>query len=109
MDNGTDRGTERDTPPSRGAGTGAATEPAAAGRIPLAVVVVDREGLVSHWSRGAGRLFGVPKDDAIGRAAVDLLLQDRPDPSQDEGKPNVTQVIPTLVVGESTAPPPSLQ
>ncbi|MGW2568058.1 SpoIIE family protein phosphatase [Streptomyces sp. NPDC001537] len=73
MDNGTDRGTERDTPPSRGAGTGAATESAAAGRIPLAVVVVDRDGLVSHWSRGAGRLFGVPKDDAIGRAALDLL------------------------------------
>ena len=72
-DRGTDRGTERDAPPSRGAGNGAATESAAAGRIPLAVVVVDRDGLVSHWSRGAGRLFGVPKDDAIGRAAVDLL------------------------------------
>src|SRR5437867_1169716 len=73
MENGTDRGTEREAPPSRGAGNGAATESAAVGRIPLAVVVVDRDGLVSHWSRGAGRLFGVPKDDAIGRAAVDLL------------------------------------
>jgi serine phosphatase RsbU (regulator of sigma subunit)/anti-sigma regulatory factor (Ser/Thr protein kinase) len=35
--------------------------------------VVDREGLVSHWSRGARRLFGVPKDEAIGRPALDLL------------------------------------
>ncbi|MEU6372217.1 SpoIIE family protein phosphatase [Streptomyces sp. NPDC046909] len=67
-----DRGTERDVPPSRGAGNGA-VEHAAAGRIPLAVVVVDRAGLVSHWSRGARRLFDVTKEDAIGRAAVDLL------------------------------------
>ena len=59
-----DRGTERD---------GAATEHAATGRVPLAVVVVDREGLVSHWSSGARRLFGAAKEEAIGRPAVDLL------------------------------------
>lgn len=58
------RGTETD---------GAVTERAAAGRIPLAVVVVDREGLVSHWSSGARRLFGAAKEEAIGRSAVDLL------------------------------------
>ncbi|WP_329332883.1 SpoIIE family protein phosphatase [Streptomyces sp. NBC_00663] len=67
-----DRGSERDTPPSRGAGIGA-VETAAAGRIPLAVVVVDRGGLVSHWSRGARRLFGAAKEEALGRPAVDLL------------------------------------
>ncbi|QNP69274.1 SpoIIE family protein phosphatase [Streptomyces roseirectus] len=55
-----DRGTERDTPPGPG-------------RVPLAVAVVDHEGLVSHWSTGARRLFGVPKEDAIGRPALDLL------------------------------------
>lgn len=62
-----DRGIERDVPSSRGAGGGAS------GRVPLAVVVVDREGLVSHWSSGARRLFGVGKEDAIGRPAADLL------------------------------------
>ncbi|NUS30921.1 MAG: GAF domain-containing protein, partial [Streptomyces sp.] len=67
-----DRGSARDTPPSRGAGTGA-VETAAAGRIPLAVVVVDRDGLVSHWSRGARRLFGAAKEEALGHPAVDLL------------------------------------
>ncbi|MFF4549442.1 SpoIIE family protein phosphatase [Streptomyces sp. NPDC001435] len=67
-----DRGTERDTPPSRGAGDGAAGT-VAAGRIPLAVVVVDRDGLVSHWSSGARRLFGVTREDAVGRPAGDLL------------------------------------
>lgn len=44
-----------------------------AGRVPLAVVVVDRDGLVSHWSRGARRLFALPKEEAIGRPAADLL------------------------------------
>ncbi|MFJ6392777.1 SpoIIE family protein phosphatase [Streptomyces sp. NPDC091972] len=68
-----DRGTERGAPPSRGAGNGTADGPAAAGRVPLAVVVVDRDGLVSHWSRGASRLFGAGKEEAIGRPAADLL------------------------------------
>ncbi|MFF7971512.1 SpoIIE family protein phosphatase [Streptomyces sp. NPDC007905] len=62
-----DHGSERDTPPGRGAGDGAE------GRIPLAVVVVDGDGLVSHWSSGAGRLFGVHREDAVGRPAADLL------------------------------------
>ncbi|MFF3748987.1 SpoIIE family protein phosphatase [Streptomyces sp. NPDC002018] len=46
---------------------------AAAGRIPLAVVVVDGDGLVSHWSSGARRLFGHPKEEAVGQPAGDLM------------------------------------
>ncbi|MGW1886818.1 SpoIIE family protein phosphatase [Streptomyces sp. NPDC001970] len=46
---------------------------AADGRIPLAVVVVDNGGLVSHWSTGARRLFGHAKEAAVGRPAVELL------------------------------------
>ncbi|MFI1001936.1 SpoIIE family protein phosphatase [Streptomyces galbus] len=68
-----DRGTERETPPSRGTDTAGPGDPADAGRVPLAVVVVDREGLVSHWSSGARRLFGVPREEAVGEPAVDLL------------------------------------
>lgn len=83
-----DRGTERDTPPSRGAGSGAAPEAADAGRIPLAVVVVDRAGLVSHWSSGARRLFGVGKDEAIGRHAIDLLPVSGALPDIDDGPPH---------------------
>ncbi|KAA0940980.1 ATP-binding SpoIIE family protein phosphatase [Streptomyces apricus] len=59
-----DRGTGRGVPPD---GT------VAPGRIPLAVVVVDRGGLVTHWSRGARRLFGTAREEAVGRPAVDLL------------------------------------
>ncbi len=68
-----DSGTGTGAPHSRGAGESVPGEPAAAGRIPLAVVVVDRDGLVSHWSRGARRLFGASKEEALGRPAVDLL------------------------------------
>ncbi|MBA2810060.1 SpoIIE family protein phosphatase [Streptomyces sp. KM273126] len=68
-----DRGGERGTPPSRGGGGGETAGHVTVGRIPLAVVVVDREGLVSHWSTGARRLFGAAKEDAVGRPAVDLL------------------------------------
>ncbi|MFG3281971.1 SpoIIE family protein phosphatase [Streptomyces sp. NPDC048111] len=46
---------------------------AVAGRIPLAVVVVDGDGLVSHWSSGARKLFGPAKEEAVGRSASDLL------------------------------------
>lgn len=73
-----DRGTERD---------GAVTEHAASGRIPLAVVVVDREGLVSHWSSGARRLFGATKEEALGRPAVDLLPVSGALPEDDDPSP----------------------
>lgn len=68
-----DRGTERDAPPGHRAGPGTGPADPVTGRVPLAVVVVDRDGLVSHWSRGAGRLFALPKEEAIGRPAPDLL------------------------------------
>ncbi|MFI9585267.1 SpoIIE family protein phosphatase [Streptomyces sp. NPDC052236] len=46
---------------------------AVAGRIPLAVIVVDGDGLVTHWSTGARRLFGPTREQAVGQSAVDLL------------------------------------
>ncbi|ANS69106.1 hypothetical protein SLINC_6882 [Streptomyces lincolnensis] len=48
------------------------------------MVVVDRDGLVSHWSTGARRLFGAAKEEAIGRAAVDLLPVSGALPEEDE-------------------------
>jgi hypothetical protein len=43
------------------------------GRIPLAVVVVDANGRVTHWSSGARKLFGRTREQAIGAPAVDLM------------------------------------
>ncbi|MBW8794931.1 MAG: SpoIIE family protein phosphatase [Streptomyces sp.] len=76
-----DHGSERDTDPGLGAGDGAS------GRIPLAVVVVDRDGDVSHWSTGARRLFGAAKEDAVGRSVLDLLPVSGALPDDDEITP----------------------
>ncbi|MEU9320955.1 SpoIIE family protein phosphatase [Streptomyces sp. NPDC048295] len=46
---------------------------AVTGRVPLAVAVVDGDGLVSHWSSGARRLFGVTRQAAVGSPAGELL------------------------------------
>ncbi|MFG2956654.1 SpoIIE family protein phosphatase [Streptomyces sp. NPDC048291] len=76
-----DHGSERDTDPGLGAGDGAS------GRIPLAVVVVDRDGDVSHWSTGARRLFGAAKEEAIGHSVLDLLPVSGALPEDDEITP----------------------
>ncbi|MGY5014516.1 ATP-binding SpoIIE family protein phosphatase [Streptomyces sp. 900105755] len=76
-----DQGSERDTHPGLGAGDGVS------GRIPLAVVVVDRDGDVSHWSTGARRLFGAAKEEAIGRSVLDLLPVSGALPEDDEITP----------------------
>jgi hypothetical protein len=55
--------TQRTPPPSD----------AVAGRVPLAVAVVGMDGLVSHWSSGARRLFGVTRQAAVGSPAGELL------------------------------------
>ncbi|MFE4248277.1 SpoIIE family protein phosphatase [Streptomyces sp. NPDC056910] len=54
-------------------GTGTDPQSPVPGRVPLAVVVVDESGLVSHWSTGARRLFGPAREDAVGHPATDLL------------------------------------
>ncbi|MFJ6573174.1 SpoIIE family protein phosphatase [Streptomyces sp. NPDC091292] len=67
---------ERGTGSAPPVGHGAEGEPpahTAVGRVPLAVVVIDGEGLVSHWSTGARRLFGPAREEAVGRPAADLL------------------------------------
>ncbi len=60
-------------PMEQGNGQEPDAQQALTGRIPLAVVVVDGAGLVSHWSTGARRLFGHARDEAVGRPAADLL------------------------------------
>ncbi|MGA5042172.1 SpoIIE family protein phosphatase [Streptomyces capoamus] len=83
-----DRGSERDAAPGRGAGD------ITAGRMPLAVVVVDRAGTVSHWSSGARRLFGVSRDDAVGRPAADLLPVSGALPDDLDGDAPATHPLP---------------
>lgn len=69
MDRGTSHGDDElggvpRVPAQRGGGPG---------RMPLAVVVIDIDGLVTHWSSGARRLFGRGREEAVGCRAVDLM------------------------------------
>ncbi|WP_431776798.1 SpoIIE family protein phosphatase [Streptomyces cucumeris] len=69
MEHGTSHGDDE-----RGGASAVPAPPRAVpGRMPLAVVVVDTEGLITHWSSGARRLFGHSRDHAVGRPAVDLM------------------------------------
>ncbi|MFD8073943.1 SpoIIE family protein phosphatase [Streptomyces sp. NPDC059718] len=65
---------QRRTPPGEGSRAALPEQRTGlSGRVPLAVVVVDGEGLVSHWSTGARKLFGPTREEAVGRPAADLL------------------------------------
>ena len=39
-----------------------------------AVIATDLDGVITHWSAGAERLYGWSGDEAIGRPVVDLLV-----------------------------------
>ncbi|WP_461087257.1 SpoIIE family protein phosphatase [Streptomyces deserti] len=43
-----------------------------------AVAVIDARGMVTGWSEGARRLTGYPAEEAVGRAARELLAEDVP-------------------------------
>jgi PAS domain S-box-containing protein len=41
-------------------------------RTSLAVVTLDRNGVVTYWNPGAVEQYGLPADDAVGRQVLDL-------------------------------------
>ncbi|GAA3769450.1 SpoIIE family protein phosphatase [Streptomyces coacervatus] len=43
-----------------------------------AAAIVDARGIVTGWSEGARQLTGYPAEEAVGRAARDLLAEDPP-------------------------------
>lgn len=45
---------------------------------PSAVATLDAHGTVTGWSEGARRLTGYPAEEAVGRAARELLAEDLP-------------------------------
>ncbi|KUO09684.1 SpoIIE family protein phosphatase [Streptomyces sp. DSM 15324] len=44
----------------------------------VAAAVIDARGIVTGWSEGARLLTGHPAEEAVGRAAADLLAEDLP-------------------------------
>src|SRR5215212_4614757 len=45
-------------------------------RTSLAVVALDRDGVVTYWNQGAAERYGLAADDAIGRQVLDLAPTD---------------------------------
>jgi PAS domain S-box-containing protein len=46
-------------------------------RAHSAVVSMDERGLVTYWNPSAAAMFGVPRENAVGRAVADLIVPDR--------------------------------
>jgi PAS domain S-box-containing protein len=40
-----------------------------------AVIAIDLDGVITHWSAGAERLYGWTGEEAIGHPALDLLVE----------------------------------
>ncbi|MFF7449045.1 MULTISPECIES: PAS domain S-box protein [unclassified Streptomyces] len=49
---------------------------AMADQAPDAIVIVDGEGLIRYWNRGAERVFGFPAADVAGRS-LDVIIPER--------------------------------
>jgi PAS domain S-box-containing protein len=47
-----------------------------------AIIIVDAEGQITFWNRGAERLYGWTREEAVGRIVPDLLLTGFPQPLQ---------------------------
>ncbi len=46
-------------------------------RAHSAVVSMDQQGIVTYWNPSAEQVFGIPRDAAVGRAVVDLIVPER--------------------------------
>lgn len=44
--------------------------------IPDAVVYSDRDGIIRFWNDGATRVFGFPRDEALGQS-LDIIIPER--------------------------------
>ncbi|WP_369263966.1 PAS domain S-box protein [Streptomyces sp. R35] len=49
---------------------------AMAAQAPDGIVIVDREGLIRHWNRGAERIFGYSAADVAGRD-LDIIIPEK--------------------------------
>ncbi|MFF4277116.1 PAS domain S-box protein [Streptomyces sp. NPDC001536] len=55
-----------------------------AAQAPDGIVIVDGEGLIRYWNRGAERIFGFPAADVDGRS-LDVIIPERHRKRHQEG------------------------
>ena len=69
-----------------------------------AVIVADAEGAIRFWNRAAERMFGHPRDEAIGRS-LDLIIPEKLRPRHWEGYRRVMATGETEYAGRMLAVP----
>src|SRR6185436_20780853 len=50
-----------------------------------AVVTIDSQSVIMDWNRTAERMFGWPREDAVGRVITELIVPERHRPSHHRG------------------------
>ena len=72
------RGTTQDVTELEMARQEAATQAELLDEVDVAVIAADPEGVITHWNRGAERLYGWTRDEAVGRDGVELISPSDP-------------------------------
>ncbi|MFV1980324.1 MAG: PAS domain S-box protein, partial [Rhodothermia bacterium] len=65
-------------------------------RMPVAYIMWDPDGNVTHWNLAAERIFGFTSEEAVGRRLLDLIVTK-------EARPLVAEIHARLVAGDETS------
>jgi PAS domain S-box-containing protein len=60
-----------------------ATQAALLDEVDVSVIATDPDGLVTHWNRGAERLYGWTREEALGRRSAELIVPAGPEPAEE--------------------------
>lgn len=71
----------------------------------VAAAVIDARGIVTGWSEGARLLTGHPAEEAVGRAATDLLAEELPGSPHPGGHGPSSYATATATPSPSPSPP----
>jgi PAS domain S-box-containing protein len=64
--------------------------------VDVAVIATDLDGMVTHWNRGAQRMYGWERDEMLGRSVIDLTVG----PEDDATEREATKAVGNLGVRE---------
>lgn len=45
--------------------------------VDAAIIATDLDAVVTHWSKGAQRLYGWSREEAVGRCVMELTVRER--------------------------------
>lgn len=60
--------------------------------VDAAIIATDLDAVVTHWSRGAQRLYGWSREEAVGRSVLELTVHER---DRARGRSTLAGMLPT--------------